>query len=131
VPAAVGVPPLPAAVIDKDTIAHACIAAVKSCEPVSVRHVAYRVPPEPWYYKLIAFVGRVTCILGILSALAGLLMAIAAAHALSGTGQVSDGAGYSIAALMASSIPMFVAAAVQLLGVDVARNIRAIRYHQH
>lgn len=72
-----------------------------------------------------------TCVAGLVVLLVGLFSLFSAADSVSRAGGAPEGSSSSAVVLMASSIPLFVGAAVQLLGVDVARNIRAMRYHQH
>jgi hypothetical protein len=125
VPPAAAPPPSPALSLDRDTIVNACIAAVKSCETVSVRQIAYPPPPEPWYDQMVEAVGWLTACAGLLAMVGGVVLFLVGIFAASAEIAMPG----LISVLL--SIPIIMAAAVQLLGVDVARNVRAIRYHQH
>jgi hypothetical protein len=98
--------------------------AIKDCEPVKVNQIGFKPPKEPWFYGYIEFVGWLNQLLSILLLVLGVLTLVLGAAGPFTTAE----SGFS---LLASSAGLYFVSAIQLIGVDVARNVRAARYHLH
>jgi hypothetical protein len=79
-------------------------------------------PPEPWIYPVLDAVGRAAFVLGWFLACVGLMRWYRGTEAASGIG--------SAPVLVFAGLLLVLLAAVPMLGVEIARQVRAIRYPQ-
>jgi hypothetical protein len=111
---------------DRAGIEQAGMAAIQAAEPIRVAQVSYNLPPEPAYYGMLEGFGKLCFVLSVMAGLIGFMVMLAGINP-----GAESSAGYVGLGIILSAVPLCLTAAVNLLGVDVARNIRAIRYHQH
>lgn len=116
---------LPITVEEDDEDPHGLVPPARPT-PAQLDVPARQMPPEPWYYGVLAGYATLCIILGIAQFVIVLIVAVTLANEKSGAGAPSA---MFVFMSLGSMLGLTLVASPILLVVDAARNLRAIRYN--